>query len=72
MRPQAFGLGEANNGRREFPQAFARKFLHGNQFYEIHHAQAATKARRARRRQNVVWSGGIIAGGLRRIVSDEN
>ena len=72
VRLESFGAGERQNGRRQPREAGARDALHRHHAHEVGGAEAAAEARGAGRRQHVVRSGRVVAGGLRGVRADEH
>ena len=72
MSLQPFGIGQRNARRRDSADSFAGHLLAGNDADEIEHAETATHTRHPTRGQHMVWSGDVIARGLRRELIQEN
>ena len=53
-------------------RALSRQFLHGDHLQVVGDRQAAALARRAAGGEHVIGAGGIIAGGLGTVRSDED
>ena len=69
---QAFGIGQRNPRRRDSTDSLAGHLLTGNHADEIEHTETAPHASHPTRGQHMVWSGDVIACGLRRELIQEN
>src|ERR1700752_3704452 len=72
MGPEAFDLGQRFHGFSYLVQAVAGKFLDGDELHEIENAESAAEARLTGCGQNVVRTGGVVARGLRRVITNKN
>src|SRR5579864_496644 len=72
MGPETFDLSKSFHSLSYLVQAVAGKFLDGDELHEIENAESTAEASLPGSRQNVVRTGGIVAGGLRRVVANED
>ncbi len=72
MSRQAFGVGQRNAGRSDSADSCAGHLLTGNDADEIVHIEAATHTGHPASGQHMIWSGDIIARGLRCELIQEN
>src|SRR5215469_11848439 len=72
MTDQSFHLGKLGNCLADFGQSLLRKLLYRDHLDEIHNTQPAPEARYASSRKNVIWTGRIVPGRLRGIVTNED
>ena len=68
----AFGFGKADGVGAESCESLRRVLLDGDEFDEIHDAEASADGCHAAGGEGVVWSGDVVAHGLRRMVADED
>src|SRR5215469_1222107 len=72
VRLKTLDVSQHFHGLADLFQPFAGKFLHGHKLYEIHYAEAAAETSLPCGRQNMVWSGRIVACRLRRVFTHEH
>jgi len=70
--PQSFGFRQRHHRAPQPGEPLARELLHGNRLDEIRRAQPAPHARRARRRQDVIRPGSVIARRHGAVTTQEN
>src|SRR5262245_51984168 len=72
VRLQPLGLRQRHHGVANAVQAITRELLDRDGLYKILHAEPAAEAGHRTCGQDVIWAGGVVACGLRRVITNKD